>query len=322
MIGAVLLSFRLCVAEQRPLILIFSPAAPAYGHELQRILEEDGRFDAEVTVLTSSEAFNLMMHYPTVKVGIVALGGDANRNISSTLRWFFRQGGGLVGLGFAGSEASVDIASKEVFPIFGNSYKMGAFDMTTRSYATRQIRDEEDDISRGLADFTLSDQKLVLSVDPATKAYVARAPEEGEYKVLYRESTTGAPSVVKYQNGGYSVTFASFAGTDDPGSSYFGHFAGSDEFRALFTNAVDWVWNAESKYSRSMAEALTYEDRMEQKRLIRQQADERDRNAERVWMMRAIVVAVLCVGAIGCVYRLFFTVPPAGRSSRATHDIG
>ncbi len=308
----VLLAISVCTGqESRPLLIIYTPKAPSFGAKLQSLLEADGRMDAEIHVLGTPEVFNLMMHYPGVKAAVVALNTDVNHDIGLTLERFFSRGGGLVGLGFAGAEQATGPASERVFPIFGNRYESGEFDRVARTFKLTHLKEEEDEISEGVADFTVFDGKLILSADPFTKEYVPRAPESGEYKVLFRDSTMGAPSLVKYVEKGTSVTFASFAGEDGEGGyGYFGRYADTIEFRTLFTNAVYWVWSNEHKYDDAMEHAAGYQQRQDEIEDIRERAEDARQKEDTSRLLQ--IVLTVCLAAIGllAVYWITFLKAP------------
>jgi len=229
---SILLTVGPCLAvTQRPTILVFSPGSPGYATELGRIIKEDERIDADVKVVDSAEIFELMLFYPNVKLAVVAVGSSVNQKVGLALERFFSQGGGLIGLGFAGSSEATGRCSEAVFPIFGTSYINGKFDPRSRCFLITHEKVEEDEVSEGVDTFTAEDSKLVLSTDVTKKHYLPRQPEEGTYKILFKDAETGAPTVVKYQNGGCSVTFASFVGEDQEGSfGYFGRFTETKEF--------------------------------------------------------------------------------------------
>jgi len=294
-----------------PMVIVYTPTAPDYGEYLGSLIEGDGRFDAEILVLTDSRDFNLMMHHPRVKAAVVGLNSDGNQNIGITLEWFFRKGGGMVGLGFAGSGLATGMASEVVFPIFANAYQNGEFDRDSRAFKLTHLKREEDVISEGLGDFTVSDAKLVLSVDPSSKEFVAREPTSGDYRVLYVDSLVGAPTVVKFQDGGVSVTFAGYAAVDSAGSfGYYGKFADSPEFRALFRNALHWVWTNERKYAESMEFAGGYAVRRQEDEDLRKQAEERERKASTARLIQMMLTISVAGAAVLGIYWVTFVRAP------------
>jgi len=299
-----LLTVGACLAvSQRPTILIFSPGSPGYARELGRIIKEDRRMDADVEVVDSPEIFELMLFYPDVKLAVVALGSSVNQKVGLALERFFSQGGGLVGLGFAGCAEATGRCSETVFPIFGTSYVNGKFEPKSRCFLITHEKVEEDDVSEGVGTFTAEDSKLILSTDVTRKQYVPRHPEEGTYKILFRDVETGAPTVVKYQNGGCSVTFASFVGEDQEGSiGYFGRFTQTEEFSTLFRNAVYWVWTNEKRYDALVSWTQDYRDRTIEQDRVRQEAEERERRERQAWVVRSILVSALAAAGVALVF--------------------
>ena len=111
-----------------PLILVFTPGQPAFGQELANIIREDGRLDAEIVVLTNEALFEAMLYLPRLKLVIVSLAEDFPRPSWDDMSWFFQEGGGMLGLGFAGSTTSTFNASTNAFPLFANDYKSGRYE--------------------------------------------------------------------------------------------------------------------------------------------------------------------------------------------------
>jgi hypothetical protein len=282
------------VESARPSVVVYCPEAPGYGQALKTLIEEDGRFDATVRLCESLQDFDVTMFFPDVKVAVVALSTDINQDLNQTLQWFFSQGGGLVGLGFAGSRSASGNASENVFPLFGTGYRSMRYDPESRKVMMSLIKEEVDEISAGLPSFSTPSQKIVLSFNGTANSYQPMAPEEGDYKVLCREETTGAPAVVKYRNEGVSVTFAMFGGDDfERGRSYYRLFIDEPEFKTLFTNSLYWVWNAEGKFEESVQKASALvEQEGEQLEEVRAQAQAQARRAKNAALMRS-------VGAVG-----------------------
>jgi hypothetical protein len=250
-----------CAAEEgaKPILLIYSPKAPGYGSELKRLVDEDPAIDADVQVLESSDIFRVKAHFPNVKAMIIALSTGLNENLGPTLEWFFNEGGGLIGLGFAGMSAATHNASRYVFPVFGSSYVAGSYDPASKTFLINHVKDEADPMTEGVGDFVIADHKVILSYNGSSNTYLPRYPEIGDYKVLFREAKTGAPTMIKYEAKGVSVSFPCFAGDDFERSlAYFGRFTSTDEFRMLFTNALEWVWENENKYDGSMEKATQF----------------------------------------------------------------
>ncbi len=304
---AVLLSSA-AAADAKPLILIFAPDCPEYGHQIERIIQGINGIEAETDVVESPEAFRLLAFLPRIKMMIIVLSRDKDYGIGPILQWFFRKGGGLIGIGFAGSEKSVGKAAEEVFPIFGNSYRTGLYDKSSKSFVMTHVKETEDEISKGLGNFSIQDQKIILSFSVANNSYAPRYPEKGNYKVLYREELTRAPSIIKYVNEGISVTFACFAGEDiQRAVDYYGHFTGTPQFQSLLSNAALSVWNNEKKYTSSLQVSQTaYSSMSTHLAELRETASKRRRAEMTARGIRVTLTVLLAAVAIGVVYRLTF----------------
>ena len=305
-----------CQEQTKPLILIFAPKSPMYGNDLKRLIEEDDRIDAEVQVFESSEIFRVKLFFPNVKMAIVTIQTSLNQGIESVLEWYFSQGGGMIGLGFAGAEQAVGNASQNVFPIFGTSYTSGTYVPAEKKIFFTFLKEEDDPISNGLGDITIPSHKLALSFNGSSNTYLPRYPEVGTYKVLYRDENSGAPAIVKYENVGKSVTFAAFGGDDiERSPNYFGKFTGTDEFRTLFTNSVAWIWNSEEKYETSMSSAEQFfNDREDERAGILEEASRLDQKAKNARRTRFIMTFVLAgIGVVAVYWLTFVRTPGAGK---------
>jgi hypothetical protein len=303
-----LLPVSLCVQEQvTPVILVYSPGAPGYGQALKALIEEDDRFDAEVRICQTLRDFDVSMYFPDVKVAVVTLNTDIQQHLNRTLQDFFSQGGGLVGLGFAGSWGASKNASHDVFPIYGTSYRTPKYDPETRSFIMKLVKEEEDEISEGVETFSIPSHKIALSFSSSKNAYEPRFPETGDYKILFKESSTGAPAMVKYEERGVSVTFATFGADDfERGPAYYGLFVNRSEFRTLFTNSLHWVWENEHRFEQSVQDAAEfYSERTDHIDQVREDAESQESGAENARTMR--LAATLLLAALGSIAALWMT---------------
>ncbi len=304
------LAIPICSCENgsptTPAILIYSPKAPGYGEALKRVIEEDGRFDeARVRICDNLEDFKVGVFFPDVKAVVVTLTTDVGQNLNATLEWFFGKGGGLIGMGFASSEVASRNASEDVFPVFGNAYRSPAYDPSQRKFIMSLLKEEDDEISRGVSSFTVPQHKLILHIDPTTKEFLQRYPESGEYKVLFAEETTGAPAVMKYRDEGVSVTFATFGGDDvTRGPSYHGLFVNQPEFKTLFTNSLQWIWDNEEKFQVSVERAAEYYQNAADH--IEQVKDSAERAEERADMFRTVRNVAVVLGAGICCAAIYW----------------
>jgi len=309
-VAFVLLLAQACVGNEpgKPLLIIYCPTTPEYGRELQRLVEADGKVDADILLLQDAEVFRVAVHFPNVRAVVVSLALSLSQSIGPSLEWFFSEGGGLVGLGFAGASMATGNVSQNVFPIFANGYLSGSYDLESKTYTMSHLKENEDYISEGVPSFTVSTQKLVLSRNLSTNEYLPMTPVAGAYKVLFREASTGAPSVVKYDHSGVSVTFACFGGDDFArGFNYYGRFSQTAEFKTLFTRAVEWVWSNERKYEKSLNESSGYfAGQEEELRSLMDGGRKLQARAEQRRLATAIVTIALAGIAIVVVHRVTF----------------
>ena len=69
-------------SENRPEIIIYTGAtSPNYGIKLREIIEKDGRIDADIHVIESSDIFRLMLYFPNVKLAIISASSERNENL-------------------------------------------------------------------------------------------------------------------------------------------------------------------------------------------------------------------------------------------------
>lgn len=303
---AMIIFTHICAAqvdnETQPVILIYSPKSPGYGNALKELIEGDDRFDpARVRLCHTLEDFKVSMYFPDVKIGVVTLASDIQQDLNLTLQSFFGSGGGLIGMGFAGSKLASKNASENVFPIFGNVYRSPKYNPEERKFIMTLIKQEEDEISEGVSTFSIPQHKVIVYFNTTANEIQTRRPESGEYKILFSEKSTGAPAMVKYHDQGFSITFATFGGDDfHRAPSYYGLFVDEPEFKTLFTNSLEWVWNSEQRYENSIAQASRfYQNRKEHLDELQEAADRRERKAENMDLIRNI--SAILGAAIGCI---------------------
>ncbi len=295
------ISPSLSLDEVQPLVLVFTPEQTGYGNQLATLIREYGTIDSQILVIDSEDLFETMIHFPYVRVIVVSLAEDGMRDSMESLNWFFNEGGGVVGLGFAGSSTASGPASQNAFPLFANDYRSGKYDPQKKRFSQTFVKDEVHEISDGLTDFTIAAQRLVVSWNKSTGKHVPKGPEVGDWTVLYRDSVCRAPAIVAYEGNGTSVTFATFGGEDfERGSGYYGLFSATEEFRTLFARAVDWVWRRERKYQSSIVEAeRLFEARREKEKDVRERASEESRESEKARLIQ--VALTVALAAVSCI---------------------
>jgi len=301
-----------------PVILVYCPAAPRYGQALRTIIEEDGRFsEARVLVCEKLDELRATAFFPDVKAIVLSLTRDVGQELNSTLEWFFNNGGGLVGMGFASMWSASLSASQDVLPVFGNSYRAGEYDPNMRRSFVRFVKGEEDEISQGMSNFSMPHHRFILHWNGLTDSFEERRPESGEYKVLFAEQSTGAPLVIKYRDEGVSVTLATFGADDiERSPGYFGLFVDEPAFKTLFANSLYWVWTNEQKFQKGLEKAERfYQQSADQVGSLRRAAQDRESAADLARLLKN-VLAILggCIGS-GVVYWLTFLRGPTSKPS-------
>ena len=299
-----------------PTILIYSPGVPEFGEALAKTVSEDARFDgATVSVCERLDDFRIAAFFPDVKVVVIALPRDTGQELNQTLEWFFRSGGGVLGMGFAGMWTASRNASQDVLPLFGTGYSTGIYDRSQRKFFICFEKAEQDEISQGIEDFCIPQHKFILHIDPSTKKFEEESPNSGAYKVLFREGQTGAPLMVKYSKEGVSVAFATFAGDEiERSPSYYGLFVDRPEFIKLFTNSLYWIWSNEKKFQRSVEAAKGfYNQTALHVQSMRMQALRRERQQRLLQRLRSVLSVVGAVFGCALVYWATFLKSVQGR---------
>lgn len=298
-----------------PIVLIYSQGGLGYGNELAEMVRSDPRLDARVVVLSDPELFKSMIYFPYVKVVVGVFNADKDEALGEHIINFFEDGGGVVGLGFAGWRSTTGNASRDVFSINASYYLTGKYDPDTRTFVHKLVVEEENEINEGVGGFSAWTQRIIMHVDDDTGDLVPPWPE-GQVTILYRESTRRAPALVLHSGTGVCVTFAGFTGDSIEGvPTYFGHFTTQEDFRQLFSNSVFHVWEEESRFDETVAswesESAEYESDLADMEEDIQRASE---NRQLMLYLRYISSAVIAVVAIALIYIYCFR---AGRGDSA-----
>lgn len=289
--------------ETRPLILIFCQKQPRYGEELARLLSEDPRIDAEILVLTSPDLFKTMLYFPYVKIVVTAFNQEQDGGLGPHLENFFSNGGGIIGMGYAGCRTTTGNASESIFALNASYCQTGRYDPHRKRFRQILHVDELHEINDGVGDYTALTKSVIMRLNITSNKLLPMTPQ-GETTVLYRETVHGAPAVVVHKGSGVSVTFACFAADDfERGPTYFGHFTQQEEFRKLFTNSVYWAWQNEHRFEDTLAWA--YEKLSDEKTVIaamRERAEQSKHREGNLWLLRSGIILVLAALAIAGVY--------------------
>ncbi len=295
--------------DAKPLILLYHGPTSVYGQAVSDMIEADGRFDEARILLTDDrDLMNTILYMPQVKsVVLLITQFDFDVGVMEpALRWYFKQGGGIVGIGRAGAGDAALSLTEDVFPIFGNWLQRGEYQVRTLPNDTRRISTsvtyERDEIipeinGESPEEFVLKDKRFVTSVDTLGD-YLERKPDAGEYNVLFRDSEMGAPLVVVYHQNGTSVTFA---GTDQvseqPGDTYFGNILDDPNFSRLLMNAVYYVWSQERRYEAALVTSSEALAEIQRRERDKEQASGDLLSGER--SRRAAILLLLVLGGVG-----------------------
>ena len=242
-------------ATPRPLILIYSQDNPGYGEELGKIIESDDRMDARILVVSQADLFRSMLYFPYLKVVIAVFNHDKDEGLSDDLSYYYAEGGGIIGMGFAGWWTTTRNASRDVFSLEANIYTTGTYNRTTRTFQHTLIMDQKNEINLDVGDFEAHTQRVIMRQNTSTREII----EPQGVTVLYRETSQNAPVIILREENGVAVTFAGFTGDDTEGvPTYYGHLTSQESFRKLFTNAVNYAWKNEKKYGKTAGQATNW----------------------------------------------------------------
>jgi hypothetical protein len=300
-------------AVPRPLILIYSQNGQGYGEELGRIIESDGRMDAQILVVSEADLFRGMLYFPYVKVAVAIFNHDRNEGLSEDLENYYAEGGGIVGLGFAGWWTTTRNASRNVFSLAANLYVTGRYDRDLGTFTHSLQMVSEHEINSDIGSFTAHTQRVIMRRNTSTGEILEPEPTES-ISVLYRETSQNAPVVVLREENGICVTFGGFSGDDIAGvPTYYGHLTTQEAFRQLFTNAVHYVWENERRYDETVGRATQW-FAAESRELdeIRSEADRTQSRGENLRLARHVLAFMLASLFSAVAYRYFFRKPHTG----------
>ena len=298
-------------ALPRPLILIYSQGSQGYGEELGRIIESDNRMDARVLVISQADLFRSMLYFPYVKVVVAVFNHDRDEGLSTDLENYFAEGGGIIGMGFAGWRTTTRNASRDVFSLAANLYVTGKYNRALGTFTHALLTDIEHEISSDVGDFTAYTQRVIMRRNDTTGEILEPG---GEVSVLYRETSFDAPVIILREENGVCVTFGGFSGDDIVGvPTYFGHLTEQESFRRLFTNAVYYVYVNEGKFDETAQKATQWfagkNDEMVE---TRSEAERSHVRHENLRMTRHVAAFSLAILFSVIVYRYFFRIPRTG----------
>lgn len=354
MVCPVLLSAQ---EEVKPVILLYHGPKVGdqdlriYGQALADVIDADSRMKdkAEIVLVGDQDLMNTLLYFPQVKCVVVALTTwelVADRIVPS-LRWYFNEGGAIVGMGNAGNGAVTKILNGSVFPLFGNQYRMPDPSWFCKNAATGELRPvptpvckagetrvsmrqlvyvktTAHEITEGVADqFMLNDTRFVIHMNTTASppAFLQLQPKKGTFTEVYSDSQLGAPLVVVYEENGTSVTFA---GTDKisvkpTDESYYDRcFLSDSNFKKLFQNAVYFAWSKEKKYTAAMERAKEEFANMKQEEEdLKARVKESQKNEKSSKLMRSVLLIAVGVVLIVIISYFCFVIPARQRKAAA-----
>jgi hypothetical protein len=300
MIFACIASAASQIDQAKPMVLIYCQGSQAYGEELASIIDDDDRMDAEVLVVSDPELLKSMLYFPYVRVVVALFVLDRDDGLSEHLETYFADGGGIVGLGFAGWRTTTQNASREVFSLAANIYTTGTYNRTLGAYMHDLHLDEGHEINREVGDFTAFTQRVIMNVNRSTEDLIPPWPP-GKVTVLYREETRDAPVLVVHEDKGVCVTFGGFTGDSiERLPTYFGHFTSQPEFRALLSNSVLYAWENENRYE-TISDSATSRfaaQKSEYDQMIKDAKDQERAGRTAVLLRQALIVGIAALVSV------------------------
>ncbi len=300
-----------------------------FGSALAEIIRENSGLDAiEISDYRELAVMLLMPQIRSVVFGprmdFLTIPELYRSGILEEIGWFFRNGGGLIGLASAGHRSVTGKLADEVFPLFGNYVELSRFDFGTGRYVLEYRAARSNAISSGVDNLQLVEQEYVVHLNPETLVPEPVMPANGSYSIIYEEPVSGMPLVISYEQQGRSVTFAGLNLVEQEGPGCYGEVVNHDSFRKVFLNALLWVHNNQG-YARSMARRDQYFSQLE----LRNQGleDLMEFNAEKetrktTWTNAIrLISTILGAMAIFLIYRSMISDGTVESSSRTEHGI-
>lgn len=257
----ILLQTASCSPLFEPIVLIWPGDIPGYGEALESIVSETG---TKTILVRSEDVLRGLINLPQVRCVILATftppDYDFLEEFSPVLQKHFEEGGSFIGIGPVCSSAQLESLATTIFPIEGNSTKMGRKidDMFGSIYVESETIDE---ISSGLpSEFPLIQFQCFYHSSPGGR--LDPRSESGTATVLYRDKANGIAQVVALERdeGGRSVSFPGcFIATIERLPYYWEKLLSQEEFKLLLEGSVSWAMAGSSRYQRL---ALDQEERL------------------------------------------------------------
>jgi len=293
------------VSAVDPVILVYGKEMPNFRNTVAEVLRNDGRIDADVIGIGSTDCLSVALLFPNVQAAIL-VGQDATavRGVEEQVMGYFEDGGGLLGFhDFANGEVSSPL-SRQVFPLFANASRLGR--IQEGDLVQILHREQTNSINENLPEeLVFKDAEINLALNRGTMKWAGITPTCGQYTILYRDSFYDAPVVVAYQNEGASVTFAGGDITDSPENKYryFGNLFHDTQFQELLANSVLWAEENEMRSADMIESTLQeLEKSAEREASLESSVEKRRASSNMIRNIGRISVNVFGICAIALIY--------------------
>lgn len=289
----------------------------SFSMDLSSVIEEELGEEYQVIPCTSFSELRQYLQTPNVVTIVTSYLGDGEINTTFPYRPLFQDGMGLLGFNhLCSNELSGDLAI-EVFPIFGNASTKGTMTLVNRTWMRLRTynRSADHPVSEGMpSSFTIPEYELTFCKTPAGRDTWPK-PRDGVYTVVFTTTSKDSeydqgllPGVVAYENGGRSVSFPGFYGSEKQGVTSYENFVNDPVFVKLVSNGVRWASvSGEERMSRLQPDFAAGLD--EFRSVIEEERDEiqRWRKAQSGGRL-GLQIAVIVIGAAALSLTLFLTL--------------
>ena len=273
---------------QRPTILVYSADMPGFASRIANALQEHFGSGYNFTVVSDPSLLSALLPMPdTACVILAVMGGREVRDLVDPLVAYFENGGAAIGFQGCCSQAQADGLARSVFPIFGNSTGAGVVKdgRPVNEYVREQTLPDFSDLPDH---FDLIGQFFTFSADLSRRP-VSPKPQRGHVYTLFKDSKSGAPLVVAYENeeGSRSVSLTGcFVRPMQGARNYYGKLVDDPLFVSLLEDSLNWTLKGKTRYSsfreRWPGLIQSEKDRIAQ---VRKSAEEREMQLRRSKML-------------------------------------
>jgi hypothetical protein len=251
-------AFAPCLTAQEgddpPIILIYSGPTPDWGQRLAEIIENDGRFEADVQVVEDRTIFEAVVNFPRV-AAVVLCPLEQERNalmdISDLTTAYFLDGGAVMGIGVSCTSRYAPGIGPSVFSISGNR-SLTSKRIGERRVFTYEKRDVIQAINAGIEADTFQMEGYLAFYSAASDGSYVPIPANGTRHILYA-GENDAPLVIAFESdsGGTSIAFPGLTvQVVDGRDNYYGLLFERSEFSELFLNGLKWIMDSSPRYDR------------------------------------------------------------------------